>query len=345
MSFSCIAADGDGQLVLVLVHATGYSSGYLFSQPPHQHILPQRSHCLLAPIRAATACPFPLFSHLPSPMLLAARLHEVLQNECKRLAESLRESERKHQNRLPVPHHYDISSRRSPQTSPPQEDMVIVHERAHEQVELPNSLKIDMCGKENIFHISPVAQTQPIAPLTSEISRALSDNIPNSEDEGVRNCSAKAIPIKNGLHRTVLLRLRYEDPMCVLEPSLRLLHRALPDAMLLRLAQLLLAHVHVRRIDARFALRACLRLLKCEHHELDEGYKDDLSSASTDAEGSLDDAPHTSPEPERAGEAEAGGEVDVDGEAGQEHEQGERPYAFRKRNHVNYAIPPPLEGM
>ncbi|KAH9843583.1 AAA-domain-containing protein [Rhodofomes roseus] len=77
----------------------------------------------------------------------------------------------------------------------------------------------------------------------------------------------------------------------------------------------------------------------------DEGYEDEPSSGSADAEGSLDDAPHTSPEPERDGEADAEGEVDVDGEAGQEQEQDERPYAFRKRNHVNYAIPPPLEEM
>ncbi|TFY52377.1 hypothetical protein EVJ58_g10051, partial [Rhodofomes roseus] len=139
--------------------------------------------------------------------------HEVLQNECKRLAEAVRECERNHQNPLPMPPRYDISSRPSPQTSPPQEDMVIVHERADERPEPTNSLKIDMGGRENIFHVSPVAQTQPIPPLTSETFRALSDDIPDSEDEGVRNRSAKAIPIKNGLHRAGSSRLRYEDPM------------------------------------------------------------------------------------------------------------------------------------
>ena len=63
------------------------------------------------------------------------------------------------------------------------------------------------------------------------------------------------------------------------------------------------------------------------------------SGASADADGSLDDAPHTSsdielePEPELEHEPEP--EEEVDG----------RPYSLRQRQKINYAIPPPLEDM
>jgi ATPase family AAA domain-containing protein 2 len=63
------------------------------------------------------------------------------------------------------------------------------------------------------------------------------------------------------------------------------------------------------------------------------------SGASADADGSLDDAPHTSsdiePEPEPELEHEPEPEEEVDG----------RPYALRQRQKINYAIPPPLEDM
>ena len=65
------------------------------------------------------------------------------------------------------------------------------------------------------------------------------------------------------------------------------------------------------------------------------------SGASADADGSLDDAPHTSsdvepePEPELELEREPEPEEEVDG----------RPYALRQRQKINYAIPPPLEDM
>ena len=63
------------------------------------------------------------------------------------------------------------------------------------------------------------------------------------------------------------------------------------------------------------------------------------SGASADADGSLDDAPHTSsdiePEPEPELEHEPEPEEEVDG----------RPYTLRQRQKINYAIPPPLEDM
>ena len=63
------------------------------------------------------------------------------------------------------------------------------------------------------------------------------------------------------------------------------------------------------------------------------------SGASADADGSLDDAPHTSsdvePEQEPELEREPEPEEEVDG----------RPYALRQRQKINYAIPPPLEDM
>ncbi|KZT74624.1 AAA-domain-containing protein [Daedalea quercina L-15889] len=80
----------------------------------------------------------------------------------------------------------------------------------------------------------------------------------------------------------------------------------------------------------------------------DEGYEDEPSSGSADADGSLDDAPRTSPEAEPDGDADAEGEVEVevDGERGQDQDQGDRPYSLRRRNpEINYAIPPPLEEM
>ena len=63
------------------------------------------------------------------------------------------------------------------------------------------------------------------------------------------------------------------------------------------------------------------------------------SGASADADGSLDDAPHTSsdiePEQEPELEHDPEPEEEVDG----------RPYALRQRQKINYAIPPPLEDM
>jgi len=63
------------------------------------------------------------------------------------------------------------------------------------------------------------------------------------------------------------------------------------------------------------------------------------SGASADADGSIDDAPHTSsdlePEPEPEPEHDPEPEEEADG----------RPYALRQRQKINYAIPPPLEDM
>ena len=61
------------------------------------------------------------------------------------------------------------------------------------------------------------------------------------------------------------------------------------------------------------------------------------SGASADADGSLDDAQHTSSELEQEPEAEHDPEP--------EEEVDGRPYALRQRQKINYAIPPPLEDM
>lgn len=79
---------------------------------------------------------------------------------------------------------------------------------------------------------------------------------------------------------------------------------------------------------------------RTQHDE--EGYVDEPSSGSVDAEGSLDEAPQTSPEPE-LDDADAEGELDADGEREHGPEQDGRPYALRERAKINYAIPPPLE--
>ncbi|KZT70642.1 hypothetical protein DAEQUDRAFT_179913 [Daedalea quercina L-15889] len=93
--------------------------------------------------------------------------------------------------------------------------MVLVHEKADERPEPTNTLKIDIGGEGNMFHVSPVspvAPALPIPPLASETFRALSDDIPDSEDERVPSRHAKPIPIKSGLHRAGSSRLKYEDP-------------------------------------------------------------------------------------------------------------------------------------
>ena len=80
------------------------------------------------------------------------------------------------------------------------------------------------------------------------------------------------------------------------------------------------------------------------HAEEDEdGYVDEPSSGSADGEGSLDEAPMTSPEPEV--EVDADGDADAEGDADPEPEQDGKPYALRQRAKINYAIPPPLEEM
>jgi ATPase family AAA domain-containing protein 2 len=61
------------------------------------------------------------------------------------------------------------------------------------------------------------------------------------------------------------------------------------------------------------------------------------SGASADADGSLDDAPHTSSEPEP--------EPEVEHDPEPEEEVDGRPYSLRQRQKINYAIPPPLEDM
>ncbi|KAG1724920.1 AAA-domain-containing protein [Suillus lakei] len=78
--------------------------------------------------------------------------------------------------------------------------------------------------------------------------------------------------------------------------------------------------------------------------ELDDGYIDEPSDGSADADGSLDDAPRTSSD----NDLDAEGEVDMDGEA--EHDlqglqENGRPYSLRQRAKINYAIPPALEEM
>ncbi|KAF8972102.1 hypothetical protein BDZ97DRAFT_1752715 [Flammula alnicola] len=61
------------------------------------------------------------------------------------------------------------------------------------------------------------------------------------------------------------------------------------------------------------------------------------SGASADADGSLDDAPQTSSDLEPEPEPEPAPEPEEEGDG--------KPYAFRQRKEINYAIPPPLEEM
>jgi hypothetical protein len=78
--------------------------------------------------------------------------------------------------------------------------------------------------------------------------------------------------------------------------------------------------------------------------EMDDGYIDEPSDGSADADGSLDDAPRTSSD----NDLDAEGEVDLDGEVEhdiQDLQPDGRPYSLRQRAPINYAIPPALEEM
>ena len=70
----------------------------------------------------------------------------------------------------------------------------------------------------------------------------------------------------------------------------------------------------------------------------DDFFPDHTSSAaSADADGSLDDAPHTSSDLEPLPEPEPEPEPEDEGDG--------KPYSLRQRKEVNYAIPPPLEDL
>ncbi|KAF9224569.1 AAA-domain-containing protein [Gyrodon lividus] len=79
--------------------------------------------------------------------------------------------------------------------------------------------------------------------------------------------------------------------------------------------------------------------------ENDDGYVDEPSEGSDDAEGSLDDAPRTSSDLEADVDAEGEPDIDGEGEPDLDVQDDGRPYALRQRAKINYAIPPPLEEM
>ncbi|OJA13163.1 hypothetical protein AZE42_06216 [Rhizopogon vesiculosus] len=76
--------------------------------------------------------------------------------------------------------------------------------------------------------------------------------------------------------------------------------------------------------------------------ELDDGYVDEPSDGSVDADGSLDDAPRTSSDID----LDAEGEIDQDEPEPEVERDDGRPYSLRQRTtKINYAIPPALEEM
>lgn len=75
----------------------------------------------------------------------------------------------------------------------------------------------------------------------------------------------------------------------------------------------------------------------------DEGYVDEPSEGSDDADGSLEDAPHTSSDLEADADAEGEPDFDAEGEPDLEVQDDGRPYSLRQRARINYAIPPPIE--
>lgn len=97
------------------------------------------------------------------------------------------------------------------------------------------------------------------------------------------------------------------------------------------------------RVTRRMSARKPRSNGQTPHDE--EGYVDEGSSGSVDADGSFDDAVRTSSEPEPDDDIDADGEPDIEGDLEPEPEQDGRPYALRQRAKINYAIPPPLEEM
>jgi len=75
---------------------------------------------------------------------------------------------------------------------------------------------------------------------------------------------------------------------------------------------------------------------------LDDGYVDEPSDGSVDADGSFDDAPRTSSDID----LDAEGEIDQDEPEPEVERDDGRPYSLRQRTtKINYAIPPALEEM
>ncbi len=93
--------------------------------------------------------------------------------------------------------------------------------------------------------------------------------------------------------------------------------------------------------STRLSKRRTRSSVRNEDDEDEDGYVDEPSSGTADGEGSMDEAPVTSPEPE----PDADGEADAEGDVDQEPEQDGKPYSLRQRAKINYAIPPPLEEM
>ena len=75
----------------------------------------------------------------------------------------------------------------------------------------------------------------------------------------------------------------------------------------------------------------------------EEVYVNESSEESDDADGSLEDAPHTSSDLEADADAEGEPDFDAEGEPDLEIQDDGRPYALRQRAKINYAIPPPIE--
>ena len=74
-----------------------------------------------------------------------------------------------------------------------------------------------------------------------------------------------------------------------------------------------------------------------------DDYVDVPSEESDEADGSLEDAPHTSSDLEADADAEGEPDFDAEGEPDLEVQDDGRPYSLRQRAKVNYAIPPPIE--
>ncbi|KAH9941140.1 AAA-domain-containing protein [Epithele typhae] len=94
------------------------------------------------------------------------------------------------------------------------------------------------------------------------------------------------------------------------------------------------------------ATRSSRRTRSSANNEEDEdGYVDEPSSGSADGEGSLDEAPVTSPEPAMDVDVDADADGEGDGDGDGEPETDGKPYSLRQRAKINYAIPPPIEEM
>ncbi|KAH9950759.1 hypothetical protein B0H21DRAFT_686080 [Amylocystis lapponica] len=131
--------------------------------------------------------------------------YEVCVAECRRLLDEVKELRRKGQSPVSTAsrpgeaRYYYLMDPNSSNAEP----MAIVKE---DPADSTNILKVQIGGKDDMFHLSPVPMTLPIPALPSATFRALTDDVDDRDDDMKSNNpyllrSIQPIPIKSSLQR------------------------------------------------------------------------------------------------------------------------------------------------